>query len=173
MTDYKTQFNEDTTALIATNIADRTERMAAVQALIDRYVETNGVVPDRAQLERLTDYILREELTDPTSWKTRHIEYPFLSEMQMARRTDGVHQRKYEAGNGETKFSASKNIGTDGRNYNVPRRRERTKTENTFMDEAVKSRNKETRKKYEEFTAVQPVTTYTLTHEEMEERGWR
>lgn len=173
MNDYKTQFNEDTTALIATNISDRTERMAAVQALIDRYIEANVEVPDRAQLERLTDYVLREELTDSTAWKTHHTEYPFLSEMQLARRTDGVHQRKYESGVGETKFSASRNIGTDGRNYNIPRRRERTKLENAFMDEETKSRNADIRKRYEEFTAVQPVHTYVMSAEEMEARGWR
>lgn len=151
MTDYKAQFNEDTTALIATNIADRTERMAAVQALIDRYINEHGATPDPAQLERLTDYILREELTDRHPDKITRNEYPFMSTWQL----DVRHDR-------ETSFKMAEEIGTDGRDYRVPKRRKRSTYESIFVDQAAKIRNKERAEQYKRDTAASPVTSYNL-----------
>lgn len=176
MTDYKTQFNEDTTALIATNIADRTERMAAVQALIDRYVEAKGSVPDRAQLERLTDYVLREELTDPDPYKSEHNEYPILSEIQLARRREGRRGSANTNVRGETpiKFdgddenTSDKHSGTgvylasDGRDYRKPIRRTRSKSELIYVDEHAKIRNKQRAEQYKRDTAAGPIERYNL-----------
>lgn len=173
MLDYKAEFAAAVSDLIAQNMADRSERIAAVHALTEAYVDSIGQRPDPVQLERLADYILREELTDGHRNKTSATEHPFLSETQLARRTDGVHQRKYESNTGEVRLSGAKYTATDGRAYNVPRRRERTKNENMLLDETVKSRNKLRREAYESFVKPSPVVTYTLTHEEMEARGWR
>lgn len=151
MTDYKTQFSEDAAALIASNIADRTERMAAVQALIDRYIEANGEVPDRAQLERLTDYILREELTDRHPDKITRNEYPFMSTWQLELR----HDR-------ETSLKVAEETGTDGRDYRVPKRRKRSTYENIHVDQAAKIRNKERADRYKRDTSASPVTSYNL-----------
>ncbi|GAA0840543.1 hypothetical protein GCM10008915_36280 [Bifidobacterium pullorum subsp. gallinarum] len=151
MTDYKTQFNEDTTALIATNIADRTQRMAAVQALIDRYVEANGEVPDRAQLERLTDYILRDELTDRHPDKITRTEYPFMSAWQLELR----HDR-------ETSLKIAEEVGTDGRDYRVPKRRRRTNYENWRVDVDAKIRNDERAEQYKRDTATVTTAEYNL-----------
>lgn len=177
MTDYKTKFNEDTAALIATNIADRTERMAAVQALIDRYIEENGEVPDRAQLERLTDYVLREELTDPNLHKVLHNEYPFLSETQLERRRFGARGSEDSNMRGEVSLNIGDDIddsesrqhsgvgsqlATDGKTYRYPIRRTRSKQEQIFLDENTKIRNKRRAKQYKKDTAPGEVMRYNL-----------
>lgn len=175
------------------DLADRTQRMALIGQVAGDYVVAHdtmveevmrlwvaggckGKCPDiisrdTALLDRLANAILDEELTDNTSWKTHHEEYPFLSELQMARRTDGIHQRKYEGDSGEAKLSAAANIGTDGKSYNTPRRRERSNNENIFMDEGIRTRNKERKAAYEEFTKEQPVYTRMMTPEEKEAYG--
>lgn len=118
---------------------------------------------DSALLTRLADLILHEDLTDSTAWKSRQSEYPFLSEFQLARRRDGVHQRKNEGGTGEATMGfAEEYIASDGRNYSVPARRQRSIKEGIIVDENAKIRNKERRKRYEDFTKVQPVITYTF-----------
>jgi len=175
------------------DVGDRTERMTLIQLIADEYVKAHADVNQRtidaweerggngerpvsltlntALLDRLSNAVLDEELTDPTGWKSRHTEYPFLSELQMARRTDGNHQRKYEGDSGEAKLSAAQNYGTDGRSYNVPLRRERSKNENIFMDTGIKTRNKERKATYEAFTGEQPVHTRMMTPEEREAYG--
>lgn len=175
------------------DVADRTERMALIERISDDYVSAHADVNQRAidaweerggkgerpvsltlntaLLDRLSNALLDEELTDPTGWKSRHTEYPFLSELQMARRTDGNHQRKYEGDSGEAKLSAAQNYGIDGRSYNVPLRRERSKNENIFMDEGIRTMNKERKAAYEEFTREQPVITRMMTPEEREAYG--
>lgn len=151
MNDYKTQLSEDTTALIATNIADRTERMAAVQALIDRYIEINGEVPDRAQLERLTDYVLREELMDPNRMKVSEQEYPFLSTRQLERRQD----REYS-------ISLAESYDTDGVNRAKPERRHRTAKELRYIDKTAQTKNRARKVQYKRDTSPGVVDRYNL-----------
>jgi hypothetical protein len=151
LNDYKTQFSEDTAALIATNIADRTERMAAVHALIDRYIEANGEVPDRAQLERLTDYILREELTDRNRMKSREEEYPFLSERQM--------DRRYES---EYAEALAEDYDSNGRNCAKPERRHRIAKEQRFIDRKSQQENRARNRQYKRDTSPGEVITYNL-----------
>ncbi|WP_103110262.1 hypothetical protein [Brevibacillus reuszeri] len=176
MTDFKTKFNEDTTALIAANIADRTERMAAVQALIDRYIEANGEIPDRAQLERLTDYVLREELTDPDPYKSEHNEYPILSEIQLSRRREGRRGSARTNIRGETPIRSDGDedttsdkhapvgvfLASDGKDYRKPIRRTRGKNELIYMDEHAKIRNKQRAEQYKKDTSPGAVISYNL-----------
>lgn len=151
MTDYKTQFNEEVTKLIDANIEDRTERMAAVQALTDRYTQEHGTPPDPTQLEHLTDYILREELTDSRPDKVALEEYPIMSERQFERRRAQ-----------EIPLKAAEEYGADGRNYRVPKRRKRSVRELLFVDQHAKIRNKERADRYRRDTAPGKVDKYNL-----------
>jgi len=76
------KFRLEARRLIGKGIADRAERMAAVSALIDSYVEENGEALDGDVLDKLTDYVLNEELTDVRPDKIAREEYPFLSDRQ-------------------------------------------------------------------------------------------
>lgn len=142
----KHAFSEAVDDLIAQNIEDRTERIAAVHALTEAYTDSTGVRPDGVQLERLADYILREELTDPDPYKVANSEYPFLSERQLELR------RKREV-----PLKVAEETGTDGKNYVRPRRRKRSRYENWYVDYAVKLRNKERAAQYKRDTAPGPV----------------
>lgn len=164
-TDYKAEFERAVNGLIDKNIEDRTERIRAIDALIDEYVDAIGSAPDPVQLERLADYILKEELTDASKNKVRREEYPIFSEWQLARRKDGRHRRKENA-YVEVPLEAARTYSGDGRNYRVPKRRRRRLRENIFMDEKTKSRNRERRRKYREFTKPGPVITYKLEERE-------
>lgn len=77
MSTYKSRFEESVTELVAQNIEDRPERIAAIDALINSYVEETGMVPESIQLNRLTNYILKEELEDRNWAKSRTSERPF------------------------------------------------------------------------------------------------
>lgn len=115
---------------------------------------------DAKLLEQLANLALHEELTDKSQYKVREEEYPFLSDMQMARRTEGAHERNNGVQKGEAPFTNAETIATNGRNYAVPKRRKRSIHEDMLRDEQALIRNKERRRKYNEFTAVQPVITY-------------
>ncbi|WP_342439315.1 hypothetical protein NSS79_10590 [Paenibacillus sp. FSL L8-0436] len=151
MYDYKTEFHDAVTGLIAQDITDRAERMAAIHALTDAYFDSVGKQPDAAEVERLTDYILREELTDTDRMKTRNTEYPFLSEHQFARRQGG-----------EASDKAAEEYGVDGRNYGAPGRRKRSKGEGMLVDQYAKIRNKTRAAQYKRDTAPGPEITYNL-----------
>ena len=72
--------------LIRKNIADRVERIAAIDALISEYVGSSGQVPDSRILDKLTDYLLSEEMKDVSAHKMQRDEYPILSHTQRASR---------------------------------------------------------------------------------------
>lgn len=151
MYDYKVEFHDAVSDLIAQDIADRTERMAAVNALTDAYFDSVDKQPDAAELERLTDYILREELTDTNRMKSRDAEYPFLSEHQFERRRAN-----------EVPLKIAEECGTDGRNYRLPTRRKRSKQENLLFDKNAKIRNKARAARYKRDTADGPEISYNL-----------
>jgi hypothetical protein len=160
MTDYKTQLHEDITQLqAATKRGEmpRSLRLVKIEELTETYVATTGEWPDVVALERLADLCLYEELTDDDRMKVRNNEYPFLSSEQMARRQEGKHVRKSDNPNIEVPLAIADNIGSDGRNYNEPTRRVRSERENRFVDKEARSLNKERKRKYSEFTKVQPV----------------
>lgn len=149
--DYKASFELAATCLIDAKIEDRDERMAAVRALIDDYIAAVGERPDGGILEQLTDYILREELTDDNPHKVAHNEYPFLSESQM--------QLRYER---EYGIELAENHDTDGRNRATPIRRRRTAKEERFVDKLARMKNRKRNAQYKRDTSPGPIEAYNL-----------
>jgi hypothetical protein len=155
---YKTQLHEVITEMqraTKQGALPRELRLVKIEKLTEEYFAKTGEMPDAIALERLSDLCLYEELTDSDRMKVRNNEYPFLSETQMARRQEGLHARGGTSG--EVPLSAADSLGSDGRNYGIPTRRERNSRENRFVDKEAKIRNKERKQKYMEFTKVQPV----------------
>ncbi|MCY9512128.1 hypothetical protein M5W68_16310 [Paenibacillus larvae] len=144
-------FNEAVTELIAENITDRSERIKAVEALTDAYIDSVGQAPDSAQLERLADYLLLEELNDNSADKVTQTEYPVFSDRQL--------ERRYKK---ETTVKAAEYIGMDGRNHKAGKRRKRNKWETSFIDKNAKIRNAERKAQYRKDTAPSHVFTYYI-----------
>jgi hypothetical protein len=158
MADYKTELHEAITELQAETKRGempRQLRLVKIEQLTEDYYDKAGEMPDAVALERLADLVLHEELTDNDRMKVRNNEYPFFSETQLARRQEGLHARGGTSG--EVPLAAAESIGTDGRSYGIPTKRERNKRENRFVDKEAKIRNNERKQKYVEFTKIQPV----------------
>ncbi|MCG5252606.1 hypothetical protein [Brevibacillus agri] len=152
--DYKAAFSEAVTELIASNRANpipRHERMRIIGALTDEYVASTGERPDGAELERLANAVLHEELTDRHPDKVTREEYPIMSDVQLKLR----HDR-------EVSLWVAKALDQDGIDRKPPKRRMRSKQEHAFMDRVVKSRNKERARKHREAMRPGPVVTYSL-----------
>lgn len=115
---------------------------------------------DDRLLEQLANLALHEDLTDKSQYKTRDTEYPFLSDLQLARRQSGANERKTGVQKGEAPFEAAATTALDGRDYATPVRRKRSIYEDLLRDEQAQIRNKERRRKYNEFVGKQPVITY-------------
>jgi hypothetical protein len=164
--DYKSKFRAITDDLFARakrgepELADRSKRMKLIEDLTEAYVTQTGERPDPTQLDRLATLILREELTDTDSHKMRHNEYPVMSDTQLARRKDGVHQRNNGVVFRETSFDKLQDYGTDGRDHAKPIRRLQQVNEQIEVEAVARSRDKERRRKYNEFIKRQPVITY-------------
>lgn len=155
MIDYKTQLHEDITKLqAATKRGEfpRDLRIEKVEQLAEDYYRLAGEIPDAVSLERLADLILYEELTDMNEHKVSQTEYPFLSEHQFDRR-----EGKEIATGKRMDMNAA-----DGGKHEKPDRRVRNGYENLLIDKRARSRNKERRQKYNEFTKVQPVVKWNL-----------
>jgi hypothetical protein len=155
MADYKTDLHEAITQLQADTKRGelpREVRIGKINTLIEVYFGKTGEMPDAVALERLSDLILYEELTDSNEHKISQTEYPFLSERQFDRRDNREVKSKYDMdGN-----------ALDGRNHGIPTRRERTGYENRFIDKKAKIRNKERKKTYDQFTKAQPVQVWNI-----------
>jgi hypothetical protein len=149
--DYKTAFMADVSALISAVIMPRSQRVLAVQTLIDSYVRDTGKAPDSTQLERLSDAILYEELTDTHPDKLTRAEYPFMSEWQFELRRDR-----------ETSLKVAEEYGTDGTNYTKPVKRRRTAVEQASIDYEAKWRNRARSAQYKRDTSAGPVVRYNL-----------
>lgn len=165
MTDYKTKLHESISEIhVATKRGEmpRAVRLVKLEQLAEEYYAKAGEMPDAVALERMADLALYEELTDDRPDKMTLEEYPIMSDEQEARRKEGKHRKKSDNPRIEVPLGIAENIGVDGRDYNPPMRRERSIRENAFVDKEAKARNKERRKRYEEFTKVQPVITYNL-----------
>ncbi|MBA9027537.1 hypothetical protein [Peribacillus huizhouensis] len=155
MTDYKTQLHESITKLQAETKRGelpRELRMVKIEQLTEDYYAKAGEMPDEVALERLADLVLYEELSDMNEHKIAQTEYPFLSERQFDRRDS----RESSVGD------AIDNSAADGRVHLKPTKRERTGYENRFVDRKTKTRNVERKRKYIEFTKVQPVSVRNL-----------
>ncbi|MEC0328708.1 hypothetical protein P4H42_03605 [Paenibacillus macerans] len=144
--DYKAEFHDAVTDLIAEGIADRGERMAAVHALTEAYFDSVGTAPDAAEIERLADYVLREELTDTNPHKVAHAEYPFMGEWQLGRRRDR-----------EVSLWVAEAVGADGVDHKPKKRRMRSKHEHAWMDRGIRIKNAVRKAQYRRDTAPGPV----------------
>jgi hypothetical protein len=156
--DYKAMLHEAITEMQKSTKRGelpREVRLGKIEQLTEDYFAKTGEMPDSTALERMADLCLYEELTDNDRMKVRNNEYPFLSETQLARRQEGLHARGGTSG--EVPLSAADSIGTDGKSYGTPTRRERNSRENRFVDKEAKIRNKDRKHRYTEFTKVQPV----------------
>ncbi|TPG73318.1 hypothetical protein EEL32_10325 [Brevibacillus laterosporus] len=127
---------------------ERTERITAIETYIDDVIERTGEHPSPAELDRLADAILHEELTDDDEHKMARDEYPILSATQYARRTQGKHKRRGSGMGGETSLKVVEETGTDGRSHRKPSRRRRSPYEMQFVDANAKIRNKERLRRY-------------------------
>jgi hypothetical protein len=145
---------EGADAIFEDTLANRDLRMQIVEDLTECYREAAGDWPDAKTLEKLTDAILCEELTDMHPDKITRTEYPFMSDWQL----DARHENEYADTLGEAH-------GTDGRKHSKPTRRVRTGREHFVVNKHTKSRNLERKRKYREFTKVQPVTTRWITED--------
>ncbi|WP_018755181.1 hypothetical protein [Paenibacillus terrigena] len=170
----KVRFAEKVAELVAVKSVGQQERTAAVNDLIEAYVSATGERPDSTQLERLTDYILLEDLTDPNPHKVSQTEYPILSNVQMDRRRFGSRGSQQTNMSGETAFETydegsdkyhsgqGAQIGADGRSYRRPIRRTRSIRELITSDESAKIRNKERADQYRKDTSPGRVVPYNL-----------
>ncbi|UYZ12158.1 hypothetical protein A6764_15130 [Brevibacillus sp. WF146] len=161
--DYKSAFSAAVTELVngvrAGLFPDRTERSRAIEALIDEYIASTGECPDPAELERLANTVLHEELTDQRRNKLTAPEYPFMSEWQLAVRQN----REYD-------IKLAEEIATDGRSHKPPTRRHRTARENRFVDMYAKSKNAERRRQYRKDTAPGHIISYRLNGTDRQEQ---
>lgn len=155
------------------DIRDRETRMLVVAAVQDAYYHAHGefnqrrldewyaksgqsqrpspVPLDATLLDRLTDVILYEEITDPNPHKVAHTEYPFFSMRQLDLRRDR-----------EASDTAAATHGTDGKDYRPPGRRVRTAYDNAKVDAVAKIRNKKRALQYRKDTAAGAVVSYNL-----------
>jgi hypothetical protein len=158
MEDYKTKLHEIITRIQADTKAGelpREPRLSRIDDLIEDYFFfTNGEMPDAVALERLADLVLYEELFNPSLTKMQDEEYPIMSERQFDRRQSA------EIATG----TRMDNNAADGQKHITPTRRNRTDYENLWMDKRAKSLNKERKRKYTEFTKVQPVVIRKMSN---------
>lgn len=126
-------------------LLQRENRFKAVEQLTDEYITVNGQRPEPEQLDRLSSLCLYEELTDATPWKTKNNEYPIHS----ARQQEEIEKNEV-------------NMTVESTGRDKPVRRKRSDYENHFVNKKVQSANAERKKKYREFTKVQPVNSYFM-----------
>ncbi|WP_113755027.1 hypothetical protein [Bacillus pumilus] len=131
---------------------EREERIAEIDGLLAAY---DGTPPKNA-LERLSDLILYEELSDARRNKMSAAEYPIMSENQENRRKDGRHVRKRPEGSGrEVSLREASSVDIGGRNYRRPVRK-------IWSNKDVKSRNRKLRKRYNAFVSGKSSGQFTV-----------
>ncbi|MDQ0270747.1 hypothetical protein [Cytobacillus purgationiresistens] len=142
------QFNDKINELWAQTKAGnlpRPSRFEAIEALTEEYFAARGKMPEAGALDRLATLCLYEELSDDTPWKSRSNEYPINSDRQQE-----------EIEKNEVGMQALGYVNNDGKKPQSAGRRKRTDYENTKANRS-RSRNAERRRRYREFTKVQPV----------------
>ncbi|SHF34096.1 hypothetical protein SAMN05444392_11620 [Seinonella peptonophila] len=120
--DYKEQFKIDVSMLLEENETDREFRIKKIQKFIDGYIDQvprdekypQNEIPDTSQLERLANFILKEEFEDKDTWKRNRHEYPILTDYQLKRR----HNKEILISR-LTNDSGECHIGTDGIDYST------------------------------------------------------
>lgn len=122
----------------------RLARIDQLTALInDLDPRTRKTAKVQQILERLSDAVLYEDITDPTPWKSHHSEYPVYSETMIKRRTSKDSQM----------LVAEATYDTFGKNRAKPERRLRTRHEDELINARTRSENAERRKKYQDFVS--------------------
>ncbi|MBQ4817656.1 hypothetical protein IHP72_15485 [Bacillus pumilus] len=151
----KEELHEAITALYERTKAgaiEREERIGEIEALLATY---DGTPPANA-LERLSDLILYEELSDTRRNKMTAEEYPIMSENQENRRKDDRHVRKRPEGAGrEVPLSDASSVDIGGRSYKRPVRK-------IWSNKDVKSRNRKLRRRYNEFVSGKSSGQFTV-----------
>lgn len=106
-------------------VTTRKVRIAEVERLTDEYIALTGRLPSNDLLERLTNVILHEELSDKRADKMTLEEYPIMSDSQYERRTTGGQRSKRKNGWTvmEVPLSQARNHAMDGKDYSLPIRR--------------------------------------------------
>jgi hypothetical protein len=118
--DYSKAFSEAVVQLVALEIKDRTERIQAIDDLIESYIIATGRRPHSSDLFRLSNHILREELANKKKNKSKTMEYSFLGRKAIERRQEQ-----------EVSLNSFDELyDTNGINRGVPVRRERSNYEN-------------------------------------------
>lgn len=84
-TNYKLSFAKEVDCLLAMEMV-LPDRMKAIDVLLEAYVRQTGETPDPVQVNRLTNFILREDLKNRHPDKVTNTEFPFLSRGQLKRR---------------------------------------------------------------------------------------
>lgn len=143
---------ETVTDVIGRDIKDRMKRMADVE----RFLVANERKLTDFEQTILTDYILREELSDPNPHKVTHTEYPFFSDYQFERREDR-----------ELSDKAVVYRGSDGRDHSPP-----LAYRNPFRDNVARVRNGNRRRKYAAFKAGESFYTHINMDGSKEKRGY-
>ena len=75
---YKLTFAQVVDSILAVEM-ELLERMKVIDDLLVAYVKQTGEVPDATQINRLTDFILREDLRNRHPDKVTNTDFPFLS----------------------------------------------------------------------------------------------
>lgn len=102
----------------------REVRMGILDELIGEYVEQTGQTPPANLLERMTDMVLHEELSDPHPDKMTRNEYPIMSQQQYEKRTRGLTRQRNKSGVAirEVSIDQAMHVATNGRDYLPPKR---------------------------------------------------
>lgn len=149
----KEELHEAITALYERTKAGALEREARIAAINDLLAKYDGTPPANA-LERLSDLILYEELSDTRRNKMAAEEYPIMSErMEKTRKT------------GEASDKMAEEYDITGTNHGVPKRRTRSPYDNLFTDRHAKARNRTARKRYNDFVNGKSSGQFTVNIE--------
>lgn len=106
---------------------------------------------DSALLDRLSDILLYEELTDTSKNKMTREEYPIMSEHQENRRRDSEYAEVL-----------ADSYDSNGVNQAKPERRHRTERDNRFVEKEARTKNRARKAQYLKDTSPGAVVTYNL-----------
>ncbi|WP_433943629.1 hypothetical protein [Paenibacillus sp. SN-8-1] len=155
------------------DIRDRETRMLLVAAIQDGYYREHGefnqrvldawyergakgerpspVKVDSALMDRLTNAVLYEELTDTRPDKMTIEEYPIMSLYQEDRRRDN-----------EYSDVLAETYGADGNDRAKPIRRVRTAREHRFVEKTAQEKNRERKAQYKRDSSPGRMKSYNL-----------
>lgn len=103
-TNYKKAFQAEVSKLVEIEMPVQW-RIKAIEELTEAYFKQTGELPESEELNRLADFILKDDLTDKHPDKVTNAEYPILSEGQVKLRlkrekatdlTNFTHDKKHK-----------------------------------------------------------------------------